>query len=476
MISRNRETASPRAAHYSMMRGRHRIFAAACLTSRKIILILGVIAMTTSTFAPARMSTSAITAAGSLRSVAIESGAAPAELGGTYSKIVSAAVDDASDVAFSATLSDSSASSAILLKSADTTRVLLRAGDKAPDGSTYKKFDELDRSFYGYNGVDTAFMIFRAELEGGSASEGLFLMKPDEVQAVALAGEKSPRGFSYKSFSQPTLITEHSDRGLEWTLTFIGLMEEGNKSVITKSSIFSPEELTTGDKLGENEVKDFVISQMGAEAVCAVADLSDASGGDFKEVIFVGGNILSGTNFRTRGRIDGFGKIKQILTRPAMTFQVSIASVVFKGGLKAIAARDVLGGAFVIAGAGDTAPGLPNETIQGFDSPVSNGVFPFPFGAPRPPSGIVSAVKLSGGRSALWLWIRRVPALGPDIIETKLALIEGDTAPDGLVVHSFSPVKLSDKGTLLFSGTSGEGSTAHGGLFVLEGLFDGQTQ
>jgi len=408
--------------------------------------------MTTTMTAPARINASVRAAAGSLRMVALESGDAPAEIGGAYLKTFSAAVDDSSDVAFSATLSGSSASSAILLKSGDTTRVLLRTGDKAPDGSTYTKFDELDRSFYGYNSVDTALMIFRAELEGGSASEGLFLMKPDGAQVIALAGGKSPRGFTYKSFAQPTLITEVGNQGLAYTLTFIALMEEGNKSIITMFNVSSPEELTTGDKLGENEVKDFVISQMGAEAVCAVADLSDAGGGDFKEVIFVGGNILSGTNFRTRGRIDGFGKIKQILTPPAMTFQVSIASVVFKGGLKAIAARDVLGGAFVIAGVGDPAPGLPSETIQSFGPPVSNGVFPFPSGAPRPPSGIVSVVKLSGGRSALWLWTRKVAFPGPDIFQTRLALVEGDMTTDGQVVHNFSPVKLSDKGTLLLRG------------------------
>jgi hypothetical protein len=475
MTSRNSDTDSGPAAYEMMVRRCRRVFATASYESRRTILTFGVIAMTTTMIAPARMNTS-IATAGIVRIVAVESGGAPPEIGGTYSKIVSSAVDDSSDVAFSATLSDSSASSAILLKSGDTTRVLLRTGDKAPDGSRYQKFDELDRSFYGYNGVDTAFMIFRAALEGGPAPEGLFLMKPDGVQAVALAGERSPRGFSYKSFSQPTLITEHSDRGMEWTLTFIALMEEGNKSVITMSSIFSPEELTTGDKLGENVVKDFVISQMGAEAVCAVADLSDADGGDFKEVIFVGGNILSGTNFRTRGRIDGFGKIKQVLTPPAITFQVSIASVVFKGGLKAIAARDVLGGAFVIAGVGDPAPGLASESIQGFGPPVSNGVFPFPFGAPRPPSGIVSVVRLSGGRSAMWLWIRRVPVLGPDKIETKLALVEGDTTTDGQVVHNFSPVKLTDKGTLLLRASVDQGGATHDGLFAIEGLFDEQAQ
>src|SRR5689334_12116335 len=211
----------------------HRVFVEACLTSRKLMLTLGVIAMTMTMNATARMNTSLATGVNSVRVIAVESGAAPVELGGTYSQIMSAAVDDSGDVAFSASLSDSPASSAILLRSGDDTRVLLRTGDKAPDGSTYKKFDELDRSFYGYNHVDTALMVFRAELEGGSASEGLFLMKPDGVQAVALAGGKSPRGFTYKSFAQPTLITEFGNQGLAYTLTFIALMEEGNKSIIT---------------------------------------------------------------------------------------------------------------------------------------------------------------------------------------------------------------------------------------------------
>lgn len=472
MSSCNRETERRRAAGDTMMRRRRRVFAEACHKSRKIILTLGVIAMTTTMIAPVTMNASAPTAVGQPRLIALESGPAPAEIGGTYSKIVSAAVDDSGDTVFSATLLDSTASSAILLKSDDTTRVLLRSGDKAPDGGTYRKFDELDRSFYGFNGVDTALMLFRAELEDRSASEGLYLMKPDGVQVIALAGGKSPRGFTYKSFGQPTLITEFGNKGVTYTAAFVAMLEEGSKSMVVTSDVLSPIEVTTGDKLGENEVRDFVISQSGAEAISAIADMRDLSSGrNFKDVILVAGNIISGSNFRTKGRIEGFGRIKQILTPPAITFQVSIASVVFKGGMSAIAARDVLGGAFVIANAGDAAPGLPNETIQSFGPPVSNGVFPFPFGASRPPSGVVSVVTLSGGRSALWLWIRRVPSIGPDILETKLVSVEGNATSDGQVVHNFTPVKLNDKGTLLLRGTVSEGSVAREGLFVIDGLF-----
>jgi hypothetical protein len=477
MISRNRKIEGRLDSGDMTMRRWHRVFAEACRRSGNMFLVIGVIAMITTMIAPmiapATMNASATTAASQPRLIALEGSPGPAEIGGTYSKIISAAVDNSGDVAFSATLSDSSASSAILLKSADTIRVLLRSGDKAPDGSTYKKFDELDRSFYGFNGVDAALMIFRAELEGGSASEGLFLMKPDRMQVIALAGGKSPRGFTYKSFARPTLIAEHSNRGLEWTLTFIGLMEEGNKSLVNMFSISQPEEWTTGDQLGNAVLRDFVISQMGGEAVSAVADMHDLSSDrNYKEVIFIGGNILSGTNFRTRGRIKGFGRIKQILTPPAINFQVSIASVVFKGGQSAIVAREVLGGAFAIAAAGDPAPGLAGETIQSFGPPVSNAVFPFESSTQRFPDGIVSVVKLSGGRSALWLWTRKVVFPGPDIIQTKLVWLEGDTTTEGQVARNFSPIKLSDKGTLLLRGTIGEGISAREGLFVIDGLFD----
>jgi hypothetical protein len=423
--------------------------------------------------APATMNASATTAASQPRLIALEGSPGPAEIGGTYSKIISAAVDNSGDVAFSATLSDSSASSAILLKSAETTRVLLRSSDKAPDGSTYKKFDELDRSFYAFNNANFPVLVFRAELEGGSASEGLFLMEPSGVKAVAIAGGKSPRQFTYKSFAQPTIVAERGDRGGGYFLAFIAMLEDGGKSIVTSSDVLHPIELTTGDVLGTFEVRDFVISQMGGEALSAIADMRDLSNGNgFKDVILVAGNILSGTNFRTRGRIKGFGRIKQILTPPAINFQVSIASVVFKGGQSAIVAREVLGGAFAIAAAGDPAPGLAGETIQSFGPPVSNAVFPFESSTQRFPDGIVSVVKLSGGRSALWLWTRKVVFPGRDIIQTKLVWLEGDTTTEGQVARNFSPIKLSDKGTLLLRGTIGEGISAREGLFVIDGLFD----
>lgn len=117
MTLRRTKTALSRLADDRTLRRLHPIFVEACLTSRRIILTFGVIAMTSMMIAPARMNTGVATVVSSPRVVAVESGSAPTEIGGTYSKIISAAVDDSGDVAFSATLSDSSANGAILLKS-----------------------------------------------------------------------------------------------------------------------------------------------------------------------------------------------------------------------------------------------------------------------------------------------------------------------------------------------------------------------
>lgn len=97
MISRNIKSAEERQAKGDRMRTWRRISAGACDKSMKIILTLGAIAMSTTMIAPVTMNTSATTAISQPRLVAMESGPAPAEIGGTYSKIVSAAVDNSGD-------------------------------------------------------------------------------------------------------------------------------------------------------------------------------------------------------------------------------------------------------------------------------------------------------------------------------------------------------------------------------------------
>ncbi|MGH9826943.1 MAG: DUF7453 family protein, partial [Blastocatellia bacterium] len=115
-------------------------------------------------------------------------------------------VSDSGDVAFSADLSGSAFTSAILLDSGGLARTLLRSGDSAPSGGSFKRFDELDLA----NGD---FLLFRAELQGSAASEGLFLLTPQGVQTVQVAGDKtngSHPGLTYKSFASPNIVTFHN--------------------------------------------------------------------------------------------------------------------------------------------------------------------------------------------------------------------------------------------------------------------------
>lgn len=446
--------------------------------------------MTTTMIAPVTMNASATTAVSQPRLIALEGSPAPAEIGGTYSKIISAAVDNSGDVVFSATLSDSTASSAILLKSGDTTRMLLRSGDKAPDGSTYKKFDELDGSYYKReDGRDGRFLIFRAELESSSVSEGLFLWTPAGVQAIALEDGQSPMGNTYKSFVQPMVISETSIKGVVPLYAFVAIMEDGKKSFIMvpdfavgrPDDASSQEFLSTGLVLGDKVVEDFVISRLGAEGVSCIAQVRNLNDNtSYKEFIFVGyGYIHHGGPIRQGAKLKPIGKIRRFVTPPSIFFQNGVAILQLKGGTRALVTQDVLLGPVILAKTGDPAPGLIGKTLQGFGSPVSTPDWPVadtPFSA-RVPTGIVCPVQLGGGQSALWLWTRKVAFPGPDIIETKLLLVGGKTDDgQGPMLQSFSPINITNRGALLLRGTVGEGGQAREGLFVIEGLFDEQPQ
>lgn len=440
-----------------------------------MILILGIIAMTTVMIAPIASNSSAAISDSGLRVIAMESDPAPAELSGTYSKIDGATVDDSGEIAFSASLSDSTVSSAILFKSGDDTHVLLRSGEQAPDGGRYKKFGELDLSRFSWMGTEGVFLLFRAEMEGSSAPEGVFMWMPDGVRTIALAGGKSPRGSTYNSFAHLTLSATTTSTGVGFSLAFVAEMQEGSKSIITYISVRTPmEALAIGDRLGEDQVTDFVISQMGAVTLSCVADLRSSSNDRrFREVISIldDGAIIHGTMLREGARFDTVGKVKRILAPPAISFQTAFAAVQIKGGVSALAIRDAVGNAGLFAKTGDTAPSLPGETFQNFNPPISNANYPT-LGS----RGIISAVRLSGGRSALLAWLFKNTI--PFEPESRLLLVEGDhlnTAQSPVFV-AFSPVKLSNKGMLLLRGTVGEGDAARDGLFVIDGLFDRQLQ
>jgi hypothetical protein len=408
--------------------------------------------------------------------IALQGGLAPPELGGTYSNIRSSSVTDSGEVAFSADISGSAATSAILLNSAGATRVILRSGDSTPAGGTFTAFDELDIA-------DGDFLLFRAGLQGVPSSEGVFLWTPQGVQTVQLAGDKTngryPGQFTYSSFGQLTIIpTEDSTGGPDASYAFVASLDgDQSQAVVWNQDIQASVALTFAVSgvgqfiLEPNEIVDgFVLAPLSPSDLTVVADchrvdtnkhftrpfsipFSDP-GGDF--------SILWDPSF-TEGLHTTFGKLVQMAS-PAGSYldgAIYILAEFSKSGRESKAILSYGPGSLApLLHTGDRAPGLQDQKIKDIGLPVANqgSIAAFPY----PPPGVVSTVQLSDGQNALW-----VSLLTPGS-NASLALIGGATGSSAQpVLTSFNPVKLTNTGTLLISGSV----AAQNGLFVLSGLF-----
>jgi len=437
--------------------------------------ILMVIAMTTLMTTPIPSSHSATTLTSQVRSenelrlIAQEFGSVPTDPGGTFQKIHAGSIDDSGDVAFIATISDPELPSAILLSNNNGIQVILRSGEDSPVGGKYKEFTDLDMTLVQAEGKEENLLLFHAKLDGGPSPEGIFLWSTDGVQSLAIAGGNSPRGNVYKSFFSLTIASIGNISSIT-RAAYIALMENGKKSVIIKEANRDAVEiLTTGDQIGplQEVVDDLAISKMGWDLGCVVeAHLPGKKKKPFRKVVILDpGFIVSGDALKEGVKFPPLGKIKQILEPPAINFQQPFVSIVFKSGASAIAIRDIDGSSEVIAKTGDRVPDLANETIQSFGPPVSNGM-PGPF-------GVVAVAGLSDGRAALWMagFTHKVPL---EAESKKLLLIGGSGISGGqsIVLRSFFPVKLTNKGSLLLRGTIVEGETSREGLFLLDGLFN----
>jgi hypothetical protein len=437
--------------------------------------ILTVITMTTLMTTPIPSSHSAATLTSQFRSenelriIAQEFGSVPTE-GGTFQKIHAGSINDSGDVAFIADLSGPELLSAILLSNNNGIQVILRSGEDSPVGGKYKGFNDLDMTLLQPKGKDENLLMFHAELDGGPSPEGIFLWRTDGVQALALAGQKSPRGNVYKSFSNLTIASVNPIDST-FKMAFIAFMQDNKKSVIIQPSYADAVEiLTSKDQIGplQEVVDDFTISQMGFSLGCVVeAHLPRKKKKHFRKLVILhDGFIVSGDALKEGVKFPGLGKVDQILQPPAINFQSAFASIVFKNSDSALAIRDVDGASEVFAKTGDTVPDLASEIIQTFGPPVSSS-------APGGPFGVVSVVRLSDGRGALWMagFTHKIPL---EADSKKLLLIGGNGFSEGqsIILSSFFPIKLTNKGSLLLRGTIVEGETSREGLFLLDGLFN----
>jgi hypothetical protein len=418
--------------------------------------------MTAETMIPMTSSADTPIAVGDLRVIAREADAAPTELGGVYEQILAGAINDSGEVAFSARLAASAADSAMMLIAGGAARTLLRAGDAAPCGGCYRAFGQLDLG-------DGGFLLFHATLAGGAASEGVFLSTPDGVRTVALAGGAAPDGQSYRSFDQLTLVSGIFDGRPFYTLAFVATMADGKKSVILDpcgKAQAAAEVLVTGDQLDTAVVEDLAISRLGL-SLCCIARMRRARRVYNEAILLHDRLIMHGDVLREGRRLPQAGKIARLLAPAAVNLQTGFVALEFadrRGGLATLESR---GDTQVFVQTGDPAPGIHGARLQHFGSVVSNSGVP-PLGR----FGVASAVELSDGRAALWVgaFKQKIPFVGAAIV--PLIEGDRTDDERGLVVRAFTPVKLTNRGALLLRGTLERGGAAREGLLLLDGLFD----
>jgi hypothetical protein len=121
---------------------------------------------------------------------------APGIPGGSYSAFGTPSQNDAGSVAFSADVTGGAVASGVFRDSGATGTAVALAGDSAPDtgGGTYTDF--------GYPVVnDLGYVVFLANVTGGSASGGVFLDTGGPEEAVAVEGGTAPEtgGGTYAS-------------------------------------------------------------------------------------------------------------------------------------------------------------------------------------------------------------------------------------------------------------------------------------
>jgi hypothetical protein len=338
----------------------------------------------------------------------------------TLGPTIAASINEPGEIAYAGD------GSAIVLVAAGQETVLVRAGDPAPCGGRYAGFRELDLGEAGH-------LLFRATLTGGG--EGLFLRTPAGVQPIARDA----------CFSQLTMTATHIAYAVRQSL------------VIWNLSAAPRTVLTAGAEVAGGTLGRFAISRLGA-ALCCVADV------DHQRIALVltEGQIIWGDRVREGGRFPHDSPISRLLTPPAAYADIGFVAAEFADGSSGLVSRPTNAEPRVFARSGDPAPGLPDASIERFGPPVANSG-----GVPdNGPCGIVSVVRLTSGDTALWVGTVHRPAAIP--------LVAGDSTDDdpSLVVESFTPVKLTNSGSLLLRAGLRTGGTVREGLLVLYRLFD----
>ena len=133
---------------------------------------------------------------GAVTAVALQGSLAPG--GGTFSAFDSVSLNDSAVIAFVADVSGGTASQGIFLINKGTVTAAVLQGSPAPGSGTFSTFESAS---VNNNGA----IAFVADIGGGTASQGLFLINKGKVNAVALQGSPAPGGGTFAAFESASL-------------------------------------------------------------------------------------------------------------------------------------------------------------------------------------------------------------------------------------------------------------------------------
>jgi hypothetical protein len=205
---------------------------------------------------------------------------APGIPGGKYSLFGTPSQNDAGSVAFTADVTDGAVASGLFRDSGATGAAVALVGESAPDtgGGTYTEF--------GYPVVnDLGYVVFLANVAGGSASGGIFLDTGASERAVAVEGGTAPEtgGGTYASVTSFGALDAAGRVAFSATLTggtigagvFLFDPASGQTSAVTLEGQIAP------DAGGASFSEFGFVSLNDARQVAMQATLSDGSAGIF---------------------------------------------------------------------------------------------------------------------------------------------------------------------------------------------------
>jgi hypothetical protein len=340
---------------------------------------------------------------------AVTGDAAPAPLTGTYRAVGYPTIDDAGGVSQGVMIrtSPTTSANALILAGESGDSVLVADTDSAPGSGGTLDVGLGDLAFHARGSGGSP--VFGSTVTGGANASGIFV---GSGRAVALAGDSSPVGGSYASFSYPggnasgkvafpaELAAATVASGLfvdsgagPVPLVLAGDLDPEGETYL---SMFLPQVNSAGDVMFAAEWVPTGSEQGGVY-------VNDAGG--IRSVVRTD-EPLPGTGGGTVTSLDG---LPHFSDGGRVTFSASVAGGDVAAGVFAVQPNGTL---LLVARDGDPVPGAPGDSFTGFGHAVSNDAGQVAF------AGVTSA-----GANGVFLATATlaVPALSPP----ALALLAG---------------------------------------------------